>query len=145
MPTDGMNQEIRFDLLGRAEGQFHVRTVHRIAGLERNYPAPSQARKFGAQFRRSQAQGAEIIVRRRLQSFDPSTDVPRVGLVHRVVGAGMRFAGAVEYCLGFGGAIGLPDFFHVQHGEHHAFGIAQRNFAGARRQASWRILRSRRA
>ena len=28
-------------------------------------------------------------------------------------------------CLGFGLAIGLPDVFDFDHGEHHAFGIAE--------------------
>ena len=130
----GMNQQIRFNLLGCAEGEFHVGAVHRIAGLEGDNTAPSEASKFGAQFRRSEAQCTEIIMRRCLQTLDATAHVPRVGLVHRVVGAGMGFAGAVEYGLGFGRAVGLPDFFDVQHGEHHAFGVAQRNFAAAGRE-----------
>ena len=53
-----MNEEIGFDLLGGAEGEFHVRAVHRVAGLEGDDAAPAQAGKFGAQFGGSQAQGA---------------------------------------------------------------------------------------
>ncbi len=48
-----MDQEVRFDLLGRAEGEFHVGAVHRIAGLEGHHTAPSKTGKFSAQFRRS--------------------------------------------------------------------------------------------
>ena len=40
----------------------------------------------------------------------------------------------LKTAFGFGRAVGLPDFFDVQHREHHAFGIAQRNFAAAGRQ-----------
>ena len=59
-----MDQQIGFDLLGRAEGKFHVRAVHGIAGLEGDDAAPAQASEFGAQFRGSQAQRAEVVVRR---------------------------------------------------------------------------------
>ena len=39
---------------------------------------------------------------------------------------------AIEDRLGFGLAVGLPHVFDVQNRQHHAFGIAQRNFAAAR-------------
>ena len=129
-----MNQQVGFNLLGRAEREFHVGAVHGIARLEGNHAAPSQAGELSAQFRRSEAQRAEIIVRRGLQAFDAPADVPRVRLVHRVVGAGMSLAGAVEDRFGFGCAVGLPDFFDVQHGQHDALGVAQRDFAAAGRQ-----------
>ena len=127
----GIDEKIRFHLLRSAEGEFHVGAVHRIAGLEGDYFAPSQAGELSAQLRRRQAQSAEIIVRRQLQAFDAAPHVPRVPDVHRIVRARMSLAGGAKYCLGFGGAVGLPDFFHVQNGEHHAFAVAQRDFAAA--------------
>ncbi len=51
-----------------------------------------------------------------------------------VIRAGMGFAGAVEDRLGLGLPIGLPDVFDVQHGQHHALGIAQGDLAAARLQ-----------
>ena len=39
----------------------------------------------------------------------------------------------LKTALGFGLAVRLPDVFHVEYGEHHAFGIAQGDFAAARR------------
>ncbi len=129
-----MDQQIGFDLLGGAEGQFHVGAVHRIARLERNHAAPAFAGKFGAKFGGSQTQSAEIIMRRNLHAFDFSADVPRIRLIDGVIGAGMRRAGAGKNRFSFGFAIGLPDVLHVQHGEHHAFGIAQRDLAAARRE-----------
>ncbi len=41
-----VDQKVRFDLLGGAEGEFDVRAVHRIAGLEGYDTAPSEAGKF---------------------------------------------------------------------------------------------------
>ena len=46
----------------------------------------------------------------------------------------MSAARGIENGLGFGGAIGLPDVTDIEDSEHHAFGIAQRNFARAGRQ-----------
>ena len=44
----------------------------------------------------------------------------------------MGFASAVEYRLGFRRAVGLPYILDVEHCQHDAFGIAQRNLAAAR-------------
>src|ERR1039457_6452356 len=107
-----MNQQIGLNLLGRAEGEFYVCAMHGITRLEGNHAAPSQAGELSPQFRRCEAQRAEIIMRRRLQTLHPPANVPRVRLVHGVVGAGMSLADAVEYRFGFGGAIGLPDFLY---------------------------------
>ncbi len=130
-----MDQKIGFDLLGRAESQFHVGAVHRIARLEGNHAAPSQAGEFGAQFCRESSAGCGN--RNAKAACRPSMRPPTYhgfAYVHGVVRAGMSLAGAVENRFGFGGAIGLPDFFDVQHGQHHAFGVAQRNFAAAGRE-----------
>ena len=61
-----MNEQIRLHLLGGAEREFDVSAVHGIAGLKCDYAAPSQAGKFGAQLSRSEAQAAEVVMRRRL-------------------------------------------------------------------------------
>jgi hypothetical protein len=128
---DWLDQKVGFDLLGRSEREFHVGAVHRIAGLEGNDTAPSETGKFGAQLGRSQAQRAEVVVRRDLQPFDAASDIHRIRLIHGVVGAGMSFAGAIEYGFGFGGAIGRPDLFNMQHSQHDAFTVAQGDLAGA--------------
>src|ERR1700688_4053671 len=127
-----MNQEIRLDLLCGAHSQFDVSAMHGIAGLERHDGGPSQASEFGAQVRRSQAQRAEIIMRRRLYSFDLSAHIPWVRFVDGVIGAGVRGAGGTKYRLCFSFPIRLPDIFYMKNCEHHAFGIAQRDLAAAR-------------
>src|SRR4029077_2719818 len=99
--------------------------VHWIARLKRNHAAPSQADKLSSQLGWCKAQRAKIVMRRGLQAFNFSANIPGVGLVHHIICAGVRFARAVEYGLGFSGPVWLPDFFYVQYGEHHAFGVAQ--------------------
>src|ERR1039458_5271821 len=93
---DGMDQKVGFHLLGRAESEFHVGAVHGVASLEGNDSAPSKTRELRAQLCRGEAQRAEIVMRRMLQTFDAPAYVPRVRLIHRVVGAGMSLAGAVK-------------------------------------------------
>src|SRR5438876_11546065 len=105
--------------------------MHGIAGLEGDDPAPAQTREFGPEFSGSKPQSADVIMRRHLKALDAAADIPRVGLVHYKVRAGMRLAGAVEDRLGFSFAIRLPDVLDVQRGQHDAFGIPQRDLAAA--------------
>ena len=65
----GMNEEIGFDGFRGPEGQFHMGTVHRVAGLECHDPSPAHAGEFRAQLRRGEAENAEIIMGRQLQAF----------------------------------------------------------------------------
>ncbi len=127
----GINQQVGFNLFGGAEGQFHVGAMHRVAGLKGHQSPPSQTCELGTQFRRSKPQRAEVVVRRHLQTFQSPTHVPGIGLVHRIIGAGVSRAGAVEYGFGFRGAVGLPNVFYREHRQHHAFGIAQGDLAAA--------------
>ena len=60
---DGMDQQVRLDLLRRAERELLVRAVHRIARLERDDAAPAELLKAIAQLLRSVAQVLEIVVR----------------------------------------------------------------------------------
>ena len=61
---DGMDQQVRFDVLRRAERELLVRAVHRIARLERHDPAPAELLKAIAKLLRSIAQVLEIVVNR---------------------------------------------------------------------------------
>ena len=135
-----MNEQVRLDLLGGAEREFLMGAVHGIARLEGNHAPPPQTGKLGTQFGWSQPQTFEVIVRRRLRAFDSATHVPRVALVQQVIGAGMDITRAIEDRLGFGLAVGLPHVFDVQNRQHHAFGIAQRNFAAARLEGPGEVI-----
>ena len=50
---DGMDQQVRLDVLRRAERELLVRAVHRIAGLERDDTAPAELLKAIAKLLRS--------------------------------------------------------------------------------------------
>ena len=136
----GMDQKAGFHLLGGAEGKLLMGAMHGIARLKGDDAAPAQASEFGAKFRRSQSQRAEIIVCRSLCAFEAAADVPGIGLVHGVIRAGMGLAGAIEHGFGFRVAVGLPYVLDVQDGQHDAFGIAQRNFAAARLEGLGEVL-----
>ena len=135
-----MNQQVGLDLLGRAERQLHVSAVHGIASLKGDYFPPAHAGKLGTHFCRSQSQITKIIMRRNLCPFQSSSDIPGIRLVDGVIRTRMGGAGAGENCPRLGLAVGLPDFFHVQHGQHHAFGIAQRDFARAHGEFLGKLL-----
>ena len=111
----GMNQEIGLHLLSSAKSQFLMCSMYGIAGLESDDSPPAQAREFSAQFGRTHPQGTEVVVRWYLDTFDASSHIPGMRLVHDVVRAGMSLACAIEDRFRFGLAVGLPDFFHMQH------------------------------
>jgi hypothetical protein len=64
-----MDQEIRFDLSRGAQSELLVSAVHRIARLKRNYAAPAETRKFGAQVGRGQTEGTKIVMSGKLNAI----------------------------------------------------------------------------
>src|SRR6266446_10838372 len=103
--------------------------MHRIARLKCNHTTPAKAGELCSQLCWSEPQGPEIVMSARLNAFYPASHIPWMRLVEQIIDAGMGMARASEYRLCFSFFIRLPDIFDVQNGEHHAFGIAQRNFA----------------
>src|ERR1041385_1946623 len=101
--------------------------VHGIAGLESHDPLPAQAGEFSAQFCRSRAERTEVIMCRRLHSFQLAANVKRVALVDEVGNTGVLRISRTEDQLGFTVAIWLPNFFNFQSRQHHAFRIAKRD------------------
>src|SRR5205807_7996847 len=124
-----MNQQTGFHLLGRAKCQFHVGAVHRIARLKCNHTTPAKAGELCSQLCWSEPQGSEIVMSARLNAFYPASHIPWMRLVEQIIDAGMGMARASEYRFRLLLFIWLPDFLNMQNGEHHALGIAQRNFA----------------
>ena len=78
-------------------------------------------------------------MRRHLNAFHAPAHVPRMSFVEQVIHAGMNLAGGLKNRMGFVLLVWLPNFIHVQDGEHHAFSVAQRNF-GATGFESFRKL-----
>jgi hypothetical protein len=94
---DGVDEEVRLRFLGRAEGQFLVRAVERVARLERHHPAPAELAEIGAEFVRRVAAGLEVVVDGRLDAGHRAAEVDGarlvVEVVHRRVG---EVVGAVD-------------------------------------------------
>ena len=128
---DRVNEEAGFDLFGGAEGELDVRPVHRVAGLEGDNAAPALVGEVSAQLSGSEAEVLEIVMARELETFKAASDIPGIAPVHQVGDAGVSCAGAVEDGFAFRLAVGLPDVFDVQDGDHDAFGIAQGDLAAA--------------
>ena len=129
---DRMDEETGFDLLRGAEGEFDMRAVHWVASLEGDDAAPTLVRKFGTKLGRGLAEGFEVVVARKLEALKAPADVPWIAPVHQIGNAGVGATRAVEDGFALGLAIGLPDVFDVQNGNHDALGVAQRDFGAAR-------------
>ena len=84
-----MNQKAGFDLARGAKRQLHVRTMHRIARLEPNDPAPTQADELRAQVRRCKPKSPEIVMGGQLQTFHTSTHVPAISPAQKIIDTGM--------------------------------------------------------
>ena len=115
--------------VGRGEPRHVGRTPRRQAGADRG---------------RCQALVGEAPVGRQLDAEHGATQAVGPGVAQQPVGAGMAGIGGREQGLGFGGDIGSEPVGHLEHGQQHAFGIAQRQVSGARRLVRER-RRSRRA
>src|ERR1700719_4163296 len=66
-----------------------------------------------------------------LKSLQFATDIPRVGLVHRIVSTGVSLARAAEDTLCFRCPIRLPYVFNVEHRQHDPFPITKSHLAAA--------------
>jgi hypothetical protein len=122
-----LDDQVRLDLLGRPQRQLLVRAVHRVAGLERHHAPPAQPRELGPQLRGREPQRGEVVVRGEPDPFKPAADVVGMAPLEQVGDAGVVGAAGPEDLACLALAVGLPDVIDVQHGQHHALGIAQRN------------------
>ena len=135
---DRVDQQVRLCFPGRAEGQFLMRAVQRVARLEGNYAAPAQLAEIGAQFVRGVAAAAEIVMHRLLDAGDRATQIDVASGIVQVVHRRVRLiVGSEDLCrlvrLVRGPAVG-----HGHGGQDHALLIAQRDillrFQGLRRR-----------
>jgi hypothetical protein len=121
--TRGMDQQIGAHLLCGAQSQFLVGAMHRVARLKSHDLSPAEADKFGSQFRWRMAQGAKVVMRDRMKSFQTSSHVPGVCLVQETRHTGMSGGrGAIDH-LRLGHSVWLPHLFHIQGCQHNAFRI----------------------
>ena len=124
---DGVDQQVRLRLVGGAEGQFLVRAVQRVAGLERHDLAPAELAEIGAQLVRGVAAGAEVVVHRLLDAGDRAAQIDRAGLVVQVVDRRMGDVVGAEDLLGLARLVGRPFVGDRHDREDHALVVAQRD------------------
>ena len=122
-----MDQQVRLRLARRAERQFLMGAVQRVAGLECHDLVPAHLAEIGAQFVRRVAPRFEIIMHRGLQAFDLATQIDRPRDVVQVVHRRMR---QIIRAKDLDRLIRLVRHIFVgnrHHCQNHAFRIAQRN------------------
>ena len=124
---DGVDQQVRLRFAGGAEGQFLVRAVQRVAGLEGHDAAPAQLAEIGAQLIGRVAAGAEIVVHWLLDAGHRTAEVDVacrvVQVVHRRVG---EVIGAKDL-LGLARFVRGPFVGHRHGAEDDAFLVAERD------------------
>jgi hypothetical protein len=103
-----VDQQVGLRLLGGAEGQFLVRAVQRVAGLEGDDLAPAELAEIGAQLVRRVAAGAEIVMRRRLDAGDRPAEIDLARRVVQVVDRRMRVVVGAEDLLGLARLVRRP-------------------------------------
>ena len=121
---DRVDQEPAADLPGRSLGQLFVRPVQRVAGLERDDPAPAQRLKVLAQLRGRPAQCDEIVVRRNANHLEPARRV----MARQPVQIGDRRMLGIERAirvLGFVVLVVSVDLLDMQKRQQVAVDVAQ--------------------
>ena len=105
--------------------------MHGITRLKCRHTAPPESGEFDSKFSRGQPEILEIVMRRRLQTFDTPPHIPWVLFVQQMIHAGVNQAGAVKNRLRFGSTIRLPYVLYVEYRKHYSFCIPQSDFAAA--------------
>ena len=118
-----------------------MRTMHWVARLESYDSAPTETRELGAQICRCDPKRPKIVMGGQLQSFYATAHVPVVRSVEKIIHSGMHRARRAQNSLRFSLAIRLPDIFDMQHGQHYALGITQRDLGAPRLERFRKCLR----
>jgi len=94
-----MDQQVGLGLLGRAHGQFLMRPVQRVAGLERDHAPPAQLGEQRLQLGRAVAQMAKVIMHRRLDADDAPAEIDLASRIEQVTHAWMGEVSVAEHSL----------------------------------------------
>jgi len=124
-PDDRVDEQVGFELARGPERQLQVRAVQRIPCLERDDPPPAEFGEARPQRRGRQAERDEVVVHRKLDSFQLAADVPRVRVALEVSDGRMLGVIRAEDRLGLPGEVRLPDLVDVEHGQCDPLQIAQ--------------------
>ena len=122
---DRVDQEPAANLRGRLLGQLFVSAVQRVAGLERDDPAPGKRLKMLAQLGGRAAQLDEVVVRRDANHLEPARRI----MSGRPLQIGHRGMGRVQRAIGVLGFVIFVvsiDLFDMQKRQQVAVDVAQR-------------------
>ncbi len=107
-----VDQQVGLRFTRGAKGQFLMRPVQWVAGLERHNLAPAQLAEIGAQFVWGVATGAEIVMDRLLQTGDRATKIGVTSGIMQIIDGRMRAVVSTENHLGFAGFVRHPFIGH---------------------------------
>ena len=124
---DGVDQQVRLDVLRRAERELLVRAVHRVARLKRDDAAPAELLKAVAKLFRSVAQVLEIIVARRLDAAQFAAEIHGVAARLQVADARMLQVRRAEDGFRLRVEVGAEDARDLHRRREDAFAVAQRD------------------
>ena len=122
-----MDEQVGLGFFRGAEGQFLVRAVQRVAGLEGHNAAPAQLAEIGAQFVGRVAAGAEIVMHGLLDAGNRTAEVDLAGVVVQVVHRRMGIIVRAEHFFGLAGFVGHPIVGDGHGCKDHALLVAQRD------------------
>ena len=127
---DRVDEQVGVGVARSADRELLVCPMHRISSLERHDAGPSCAGEGRTHFRRRQAQFPIVVVDGKRETLDPATDQARVAPIEDGRGSGVLAITGSVHLLDFFRAVRLPHVVDVQHGEHDAFCVTQRDRAG---------------
>ena len=120
-----MDEKVRLRFFRGAEGQFLMRAVEWVAGLEGHNLAPTKLAEIGAQFVRCVAACAEIIVDGLLNAGYRAAKVNFARSIVQVVHRGVGVVIGAENLFGFARFVRNPAVRDGHGRENHALLIAQ--------------------
>ena len=122
-----MNKQVRLRFFRRAERQFLMRAVQRVAGLECNHFAPTHLAEIRAQLVRRVAATTEVVVHWLLDTGDRTTEVDFASLVVQVVYCGMGVVICAKYLVSFIRFVRFPAICNRHRREDNTLLIAKRD------------------
>lgn len=123
---NGVNQEIAACLCRSQASQLNVRTMHRIASLERAHCGPPLRNKFGTQLLRRKTQRCVVVVHRQLNTTHRAAQIVRASLVKEVRNSGVGLiVGAAKHLLSLELLVGHPRGLYLQHCQSVVLSINQ--------------------
>ena len=124
---DRVDQQVGLGFLRRAEGEFLVRAVYRVARLKRHHAPPAEFPEALAQLPRVVAQVLEVIVRRRFDALEATAKIDAVRAIEQVIDARMRVVDRAEHGACFALDVRTEDARKLHRRDQNALGVPERD------------------